>query len=142
MTTVRGRCRCGTIEVELVTAREPGTLPVRRCSCSFCRQKDARTVTDRGGRMTVRVVDPTRVQRLRFALHTCEFLVCTGCGDYVVAVLRLGDRAWATLNVNAGTLRGQFPGAGTAVDYTGETAEQRIARRKASWTPARIIGLP
>ncbi len=58
--------------------------------------------------------------------------------------LPLRARAWAIVNVNAVPDQDPFKREAEPVSYEGETAEQRIARRKARWTPAEVVegGLP
>jgi hypothetical protein len=53
---------------------------------------------------------------------------------YAGAVLREGKQGWAVLNANL-FLDPAFDRPAQKVSYDGETAEQRIARRKRLWTP-------
>jgi hypothetical protein len=84
----------------------------------------------------VKVRDANELSRYRWGLATADFLVCRRCGVYLGAVLSEGGRSWATLNVNAFDDQEPFRREAQAVSYEGETAAQRIARRKAAWTPA------
>ena len=67
-------------------------------------------------------------------LRTAEMVVCSRCGMYCAAVLREGDRAWAVQNANL-FLDPAFDRPAQAVSYEGETAKQRIERRKRLWSP-------
>lgn len=58
----------------------------------------------------------------------------------MAAMLFDANSAWATLNVNSFENADAFPKEPTPVSYDGEDAAGRIARRKAKWTPARLIG--
>jgi hypothetical protein len=128
---LRGGCHCGALTVELETAREPAALPLRECQCRFCRMHAARNTVDREGR--ARIVVDDAVLRYRFSLGTADFLVCGRCGIYVACVL---DDAFASINTRV--LDAAFPQPPQPVDYAGETAEARRARRRATWTPASI----
>src|SRR5919197_256019 len=136
---LEGTCHCGNIAVVLETEQDPRELPLRACDCSFCRRHAARTTSDPAGRARVGIQDPSLVSRYVFGLRTAEMVVCARCGVYCAAVMREGDRAWAVLNVNL------FRDAAVAFDrpphsisYEGETAEERIARRKRLWTPVEL----
>ena len=131
---LEGTCHCGNIAILLETDQDPRDLPLRACACSFCRRHGARTTSDPGGRARVGIQDRALASRYVFGLRTAEMVVCARCGTYCAAVLREGNRAWAALNVNL-FLDPAFDRSAQGVSYEGETAEQRIARRKRLWTP-------
>lgn len=128
-----GRCHCGQVTLAFDTALAPGELPLRRCQCSFCRKHGARTVADPNGSLTI-AAEPAAVVRYRFGLATADFLLCARCGAYVAAIL---DGARATLNANLLDCANELTQPATPVDYDGETAEARRARRLRAWTPVR-----
>ncbi|HEV8324819.1 MAG TPA: GNAT family N-acetyltransferase [Myxococcota bacterium] len=135
---LRGRCRCGNVEVRLRTARPPETLPLRACQCSFCREHDARTVTDPAGTAWIGIADAAAVQRHRFALATADFLLCKRCGAYAGAVA--DDGAGGTrATLNAALFVPALEQAAEPVDYDGESAAARAARRRVAWTPAQVV---
>jgi hypothetical protein len=138
---LEGTCHCGNIAIVLETEQDPRELPLRACDCSFCRRHGARTTSDPAWRARVGIQDPSMLSRYVFGLRTAEMVVCARCGVYCAAMMREGDRAWAVLNVNL------FRDAAAAFDrpphsmsYEGETAEERIARRKRLWTPVALEG--
>jgi hypothetical protein len=137
-TPLSGGCHCGNIRVEFGSERAPLELPLRVCACSFCRAHGARTVVDPQGHLTLRFVDASRVSRYRFGHKTADFLVCQICGVYVAAVLSHERRQYSTLNVNVLDVREVFRQPAQPVDYEGEQAAERTARRAATWTPTRI----
>lgn len=116
----------------------PEQAPLRCCDCSFCRIHGARTVTDPDGFVRVRLGSPSLVQIYRFGLETAEFFVCRRCGAYVAAVAETPDGPKATVNVNVLDDRAAFTAVAESVNYDGETAESRVTRRAARWTPASI----
>jgi hypothetical protein len=134
----QGRCHCGNLELEFETARAPEALELRACSCSFCTRHGAIAATDPDGRLEIRVRDPAGLSRYVFGLRTAEFLVCRSCGTYVAAVCSTGGATYATLNVNVLDDRVAFTQRPRPVEYDGETAEARLARRKRVWTPATV----
>jgi len=52
-----GGCHCGNIGVRLQLSRVPEQMPLRSCSCSFCRSHGTRTVSDRDGRVEITAAD-------------------------------------------------------------------------------------
>ncbi len=133
---LRGGCHCGAIAVELETARDPATLPLRACQCGFCRRHATRNTVDRDGRVRFLVDDA--VIRYRFGFGTADFLVCGRCGVYVGCVL---DDAFASVNTRClEDPAGWFAREAGAADYDAESADERRARRRATWTPATVTG--
>jgi len=131
---LEGTCHCGNIAIVLETEQDPRALPLRACDCSFCRRHGARTTSDPQGRARVGIQDRQLVSRYVFGLRTAEMIVCARCGMYCAAVFREEGRGWAVQNANV-FLNPAFDRPAQAVSYEGETAEQRIARRKRLWTP-------
>ena len=131
MPTLAGRCHCGNIQISLETRVDPRELPLRACQCTFCRRHGARTTSDPAGRARVTVRDEAELSRYRWGLATADFLVCRRCGVYAAAVLQ----SWAVLNANLFDDQEPFRREAQPVDYDGESAEQRIARRRKAWTP-------
>ena len=133
-----GGCHCRNLKVEFETQLSPDALPLRECGCTFCRRHGATAATDPEGRIKVSAIDPTQVSRYQFALRTADFLICQRCGVFVAAVCTIDGATFATLNVNVLDERSRLTGTPTRTDYTSETAEERIARRRRAWTPATV----
>ena len=134
--TLDGRCHCGNVEVSFETSRTPSQLELRECACTFCRRHGATSVADPAGLLVVRVRGAEQLSRYRFGLRTADFLVCRTCGVYVAAVCEVDGRTYGTLNANVLDARASLTAAPVRVDYDGETAAQRTARRARAWTPA------
>ncbi len=135
-TLITGGCHCGAVTFRLAASRPPEDLPVRACSCRFCRQHAALSTSDPAGRVTFAAADPAALGRYRFGLRTADFLICRTCGVYVGALMPDGDAAYAILNVNACDAPERFAQSPLAMDYGGEDEAGRLARRRAKWTPA------
>lgn len=133
-----GRCHCGNIEVTFETAHAQADLQLRECGCGFCRRHGVTAAADPAGRIEFRIRDPAEVSRYRFALRTADFLVCRTCGVYVGATCTIDGSAYATLNVNVLEGRASLTSRPVRVDYEGESAAERVARRRARWTPASV----
>ena len=133
-----GACHCGALHVIFETPTEPEALPLRACGCSFCRKHGVRTTSDPAGTVGFKIGDPELLQRYRFGTQTTETLICRNCGIYLGAVTEVDGALYAIVNVNALDDRSAFERPPQAMDYEGESAAQRQARRKAKWTPATL----
>lgn len=137
---IRGACHCGAIGFEFDTALAPGALNLRRCGCSFCRKHGARTTSDPAGSVRFLVHQPGLLRRYRFGRRSADFLVCGECGAYLAAMIEVEGRGYVTLNANCFELEEALAQEAPLVHYEEETAEQRITRRVARWTP--LAGTP
>ncbi len=134
-----GGCHCGALELTFETRRQPGELTVRACGCSFCRRHGSRTISDPQGRVEFVVHDPSQLNRYRFGLGIAEFLICRTCGVYVGALMADAGTTYAIINVNVLATPGFFAQGAVPVSYDRESAAERRARRRARWTPAKVI---
>jgi hypothetical protein len=131
-----GGCHCGNMTLHLRLSRAPEQMPLRSCSCSFCRSHGTRTVSDRDGCVEISVADWSVLERYRFGSRTADYLVCRRCGVYVGAVCETSDGLRAVVNVNCLDDRAAFMQTPTAPDYDGEATDARLARRATNWMPA------
>ncbi|MBV9990937.1 MAG: aldehyde-activating protein [Alphaproteobacteria bacterium] len=132
MVIFEGGCHCGNLSYVFEASAGLDVLGLRADMCGFCRAHGARNTSDPNGRMRIRVREPGLLERYRFALKTADFLVCRRCGVYIGALLEDG---WFTVNAN--TFKPPPPLDHPAVphDFGAESPDERIARRKRSWTP-------
>lgn len=127
----KGHCHCGLLRVEFQTQWKPIQFRLRECDCTFCRRHGARTCRDPAGKLKFF----GQPHWYRFGLNTADFLLCPNCGVYLAAVLRSSDGDFATLNVNCLEIGPKLVQEAKVSRYSAESSEERIARRKASWTP-------
>lgn len=130
---IPGRCHCGNISLTLRWTPEPAEIPVRVCSCSFCTRHGAAWTTCATAALRVRVSQAALVSRYSFATGTAEFHVCARCGVVPLVTSRIAGQLYAAVNVQA--LDGLEPSRlrSAAVNFDGETVEQRLARRRRYW---------
>ncbi len=133
-----GRCHCGALRVTFESAQDPAQIPLRSCSCSFCRVHGVTAVTDPAGRLELRAADPALVSRYQFGLRASEFYVCSRCGVYVAAIATIDGASYASLNANVLEDRAAFTQPPQPVDYGRESFVERTARRRRGWTPATV----
>lgn len=135
--TLRGECHCGAIQATLDATKPAEALQVRACQCGFCTRHGAMTVSDPAGHATF-IMREGQLQAYQFATRTGTSLICKTCGTYVGVMLKDGDDVWSVMNVRGLAIRELAERTAEPVTYDNETAEQRIARRKAKWTPTTI----
>jgi len=133
---ILGKCHCGNLSFVLRLDRALEECRMGECDCSFCVAHGAKCIADSRGRATVRIRNPSELNRYRFGFGTADFLVCRICGVYLGAVIESGGSAFSVLNLRATDLHDVAAGRHS---YAAETREGRIARRTKSWTPTEII---
>jgi hypothetical protein len=137
----QGSCHCGALTYLYHTELAPPEWSLRACQCSFCRAHGARTTSDPRGTVAFQVTQPDRLSRYRFGHRATDFLICAHCGVYIGALAEIFGSLFAVINTNA--LRPSPAGLEEAqpVNYEGESAQLRSARRAERWTPcAGIMG--
>ena len=138
MTILRGACQCRKIAVAFETAMAVDDIALRACGCSFCRSHVAKTAADPNGRLTISA-GRDAFDRFQFGMRTADYIICRTCGTYVAAVITSGGEERATLNAAGTKLDRIWDRPASAVHYDQESAEQRRARRLASWTPSTFV---
>jgi hypothetical protein len=133
-----GSCHCGAIRATLHASRPASELQVRACQCSFCTRHGAKTVSDPAGRCRFEI-DGAALSWYQFETRTGMSLICNRCGMYAGVMIEDGDNVWSVLNVRGLAIVEFKDRAAEPKDYEGETAEHRIARRKATWTPTELV---
>ena len=135
--TLTGTCHCGAIRGTLHATKPAADLQVRACQCGFCTRHGAMTVSDPAGRATFEI-ERAALATYQFGTRTGTSLICRKCGMYVGVTLEEDGKVWSVLNVR-GLAIAEFAGRSPEpVVYDGEKPEERIARRKAKWTPTEI----
>jgi hypothetical protein len=128
-----GGCHCGNLTVRFESDRTPAELGVRTDTCTFCAKHNVRSTSDAQGALHFRAADSEGVERYRFGTRTADFLICRRCGVYVGACM---DDAFGVVNVNVLDGRDEFLAQPLKIsDLDGESLEERLARRRARWTP-------
>jgi hypothetical protein len=135
MTIHKGGCHCGAIRLSYRSELPAAEHTVRACQCSFCRKHASRAVSDPDGLAEITIPDGTKMSPYRFGFATADYVVCRECGVYVAAVMTEGDRSWSVTIVNALDDATEFTGPVVSADFSAEDKDERLARRRARWTP-------
>ena len=135
--SLTGSCHCGRVSVKLRTSSK--TLPAARaCGCSFCTKHGAAWTSDPQGELVLSHRAPDDIRRYRFGLGITDFIICAHCGVPCVAVGMVDDRMLGVVNINTMDRLRDFAPASPA-SFDGEETEDRLARRRKGWTPARVM---
>jgi len=96
------------------------------------------STSDPAGSLEFRELSPGALHRYRFGQRTADFLFCRRCGIYVGATMESNGRRFGIINVRVldPVVAAALPDA-VPMDYDGEHAAQRLARREQRWTPMR-----
>jgi hypothetical protein len=135
--TYQGSCHCGAIRATLLATKPAPELQVRACQCSFCLRQGAKTVSDPAGR-AIFEIERALLGNYQFATRTGISLICTRCGTYAGALLEDADKTWSVLNVRGLGIAAWQGRSAEPMVYDAETPAERIARRKAKWTPTEL----
>src|SRR5262249_204806 len=131
----RGGCHCGALQFCFITAKPPRDWSVRACQCSFCRKVDALSTSDPGGSIEFIEQKSGALQRYRFATGTADFQICSICGVYVGAMIDTPEGRFGIINVRALAPMPEGLPAPQPMNYEGEDASSRTARRQQRWSP-------
>lgn len=138
--TITGRCHCGNIQIEF-THHHGNEIPVRACSCDFCRKHGGVWTSDPNGGLRVHVVDGADLCRYRFGTRTADFFVCSRCGVVPVVVSTIDDRDHAVVNVNTLEDVDAARLAKSVTDFDGEDTGERLQRRGRNWIPDVVVSI-
>lgn len=132
---ITGGCHCGSIRFEFRRC-DPGTpIAVRACGCTLCQKHAAVWTSDPKGSFTLSVEDPQLINRYRFGTKTAEFHICQTCGVVPITIWPAESKRYAVLNVHTFDDVDKKRFIERKTNFDGETTEERLARRKRSWTP-------
>jgi hypothetical protein len=137
MSAWRGRCHCGAVGFEYVTAKPVSEWPVRACQCSFCRRHGAAYTSDPAGEVRFAHEDATQLTSYRFGQKTADFLFCGRCGGYLGAVTEEDGVPLMVINLRVLDPQPEGLPAAEPMSYEGESRGDRDSRRAARWTPVR-----
>jgi hypothetical protein len=130
---IRGSCHCRNVSFSLAWNPDPGEIPARACTCSFCRKHGGVWTSNPNATLEVRVREPSLVSKYAFGTGTAEFHICARCGVAAVVTSRIDGHLYAVVSVNA------FDGVDSAMirtaaaEFGDEATERRLERRKRSW---------
>lgn len=118
------------------TGRIPGWLsPSGLVAAAYVQKHRAAWTSHPEARFWLRIADESLVTQYRFGTKTADFHVCRTCGAIPIVTCMIEGSRYAVLNVNTFDDVDRSGLVETATDFEGETTENRLARRRRSWTP-------
>jgi hypothetical protein len=135
---INGSCHCGNIRVAFDWPGSGPSIPVRACGCALCTKHKAVWTSHPEGRFQLWIDDESRVTRYRFGTKTADFHICLTCGVIPIVTCLIEGVSYAVVNANTFDNVDRSQLVETATNFEGETAENRLARRRRNWTPEAI----
>ena len=134
--SMHGNCSCNNMQITWHTT-DYSVVP-RACQCNYCRRKGAAYVSKSGTAVEVRIHDANQHWIHVQGSRSAEFHECAACGDVVLVTAMIDGEVYAALNARCLHNRLGFATA-VAVDYAGQTAEEKMLRWRQNWcSPIRI----
>ena len=134
MSTLKGGCHCGNIQLEVELTRAPGTYNPRACDCDFCTKHSAAYLSDPKGFLTIRMKDESQVGRYRQGNALAEFLICSNCGVLVGVTYEDEGRLYGAANAKA-IQGGRGFGPEQTVSPKTLSGDQKVSRWQDVWFP-------
>lgn len=132
-----GGCRCGAVRYDLHCNLDLDKLALRACQCEFCLPRGARYISMPDAHLEVQVRDKRFLYAHVFGTGTADFMHCGRCNDLVYVSSEIEGRTRALVVEN--TLEGELSAQPDAMDYDGESLDERLARRAANWIPTLVV---
>lgn len=139
MDAYRGNCRCGQVEVRLVSDLKPTDFQPRSdaLTCDFCLTHDGVWISDPRGALDLPPIAQTVVAR--FASKQVEFHSCVRCDDLIYALFEEAGSAKPVAVIRLALFVGIRAAARPVImtHFEGEAPAVGRQRRLESWTPVR-----
>jgi hypothetical protein len=135
MRNILGKCHCGNIEYEFLWPESGKEIPVRVCSCTFCRKHNGIYTSHPQGHLKARISDQSRINRYAFGTKTAEFYICASCGVVAFVISQIQGKTYAVVNVNTFEDVNPEELVSSVTDFDGETINGRLQRRARNWIP-------
>lgn len=97
LTTFRGGCRCGGLQVEFSTRTDPRELVPRACDGAFCRKHGAAWLPDPAGRQRIAFAEAQVLASYAQASQAARFRLCARCVVLVAVTYPHGDRLFVAI---------------------------------------------
>lgn len=127
-----GGCRCGGVSVTYCCHTAVAETPVRGCQCEYCAPQQHGFLSAPDAAVAVQVRHPAIIYAHRFGTYTADFCHCAVCNELVFVRADIDDKTYAAVSVQALRNGHEFAPA-AAVDFDGESPQQRARRRSETW---------
>lgn len=131
--TLHGQCHCKAIAYELDWPDETGSIPARRCGCTYCTRFGGTWTSHPGARLNIVCKRESGPGRYQFGTKTADFLFCEQCGVSVAALCEVDGITKAVVNIATLKNTGNLEFDHSDSDFDGESVERRLERRMERW---------
>lgn len=132
---ITGGCHCGSVRFEFRRTNPGAPIMVRACGCTLCQKHGAVWTSDPEGSFKLFVENPNLTNSYRFGTKSAEFHICQTCGVLPITTWSTDSQRFAVLNIRTFENVSAKRFEERVTNFDGETKEDRLARRKRSWTP-------
>ncbi len=94
----RGKCRCGTVTLDVTLSNPINTYTPRACDCSYCTPHDAAYLSDPAGAVELRIPSQNSLRREHQGSETATMLLCDACGSLLGAVCEIEGSLKGAIN--------------------------------------------
>ena len=123
------RCNCGNFEVNWDA--DFSNLIARKCGCDYCRSCSPEYMSDPNTKLSFIVKDKSLHNIVQHGFNIAKFHECVNCG-LILVTTKVDDGTYGVVNVANLGIEGYKLDSGFN-DFSGESSELRLARRKKYW---------
>jgi len=124
-------CLCQNIVIEF-TNGDAFNL-ARKCNCNYCVSKNAEYVSNPKELISFKVIDKEKRTIVKHGYRSADFHECVNYGLVLVTSV-IEDDAYCVLNAKVLGIEG-YTLDPQARDFSEESINARLARRKSNWSP-------
>lgn len=132
---IEGACHCRNIHYQLRWPGPATSIPIRKCSCTFCRKHAGAWTSHPGAELVTKIEDASSISKYRFGTTTADFYVCSLCGLVPFVFSEIDGNLYAVVNVSTFEDVDISKLDSSATNFDGEDTASRLERRKRNWIP-------
>jgi hypothetical protein len=127
--SIYGSCKCGNIQIDWDVddfVRAP-----RACQCDYCVSKNASYLSEPDSALSVAIHNPELHRVIRHGTNTAEFHECSACNTLVFVSSIIDGAIYGVVNSQClDNIELELP---IKMEFTEESAQERLARRCRNW---------
>ncbi len=131
-----GKCRCGTVSIELKLPEPVSRYAPRSCDCSFCTRRDGSFLSDPAGHLTITATKPLAV--VQQGHKVARMHLCGLCGDLISATVEMDGVLRGNVRVGLLDVASEFQPP-VKISPQRLSAVEKTERWSALWMPVSIF---
>jgi len=133
-TIIEGGCHCDNIQYHYGVDTAIDALSLRACSCSFCSKQGVVYTSDPNGKLSIVINSTSYIKKYQFSSKHIDFIFCGKCGVMPFCLTEIDGNVFALINIRTANIEVSSL-AIQVFDFSDETIEESIQRRKLKWIP-------